>query len=303
MSKETYFLFVVWSVLGFLFFRYILRRDQGKRFGKSLIVWLALLALVLLVALIWMNQSMMEASDETMSRIHAHYFSSETLTEMQLADESYIEHEIGRLRRTNAETILVVAGLFAFAVVVMFTNYSYMNRKQQESELALGHARDILNTDPLTGVKSKHAFAMREKELDEHIGSGEAEPFAVVVCDVNGLKYANDTQGHKAGDEYIKSAARLIYELFDHSQVFRTGGDEFVVIMTGRDYERRQEIVRELDRRSEENIQLDQVVVSAGLSDYRKGEDEEFHQIFGRADDRMYARKQALKNMGARTRS
>jgi len=63
-------------------------------------------------------------------------------------------------------------------------------------------------------------------------GLGEAPEFGVIGCDVNGLKKINDTLGHKAGDEYICAACKMLCEYFKHSPVFRIGGDEFVVILT-----------------------------------------------------------------------
>ena len=75
-------------------------------------------------------------------------------------------------------------------------------------------AREVAYRDPLTGVKSKHAFVDKEIEIDEKIERGLPFEFGVIVCDVNGLKHINDTLGHKAGDEYIKSACMLICEYF-----------------------------------------------------------------------------------------
>ena len=134
------------------------------------------------------------------------------------------------------------------------------------------------------------------------IQEGWADPFAVVQCDVNGLKYINDTKGHKAGDDYIRSASHLICELFQHSPVYRTGGDEFVVYLSGRDFMNRDEILGELNHRAEAHIYSGEVVVSAGMSEFHSGEDHSFHSVFERADKRMYERKQLLKSMGARTR-
>ena len=128
------------------------------------------------------------------------------------------------------------------------------------------------------------------------------EPFALAVCDVNGLKYVNDTYGHKAGDETIVAAARFICELFDHSPVFRIGGDEFVVVLTGRDYENREAILQKLHRRAEENIARGQVVVAAGMAEYVPGQDARLHPVFERADGQMYRKKQELKALGAHTR-
>ena len=129
-----------------------------------------------------------------------------------------------------------------------------------------------------------------------------AHPFAVAVCDVNGLKVINDTLGHKAGDEHIIKASRMICDIFQHSPVYRTGGDEFVVILTGRDYLIRKELVLALHDRSVEHISTNDVVISGGLSDYRPGEDVSFHDVFERADALMYEEKKLLKGMGAITR-
>ena len=148
----------------------------------------------------------------------------------------------------------------------------------------------------------RYAEIFRDPGFPDEIADGIAGGFGVVVCDVNGLKHINDTYGHKAGDKYIRDACALVCELFQHSPVYRVGGDEFVVILSGRDFDRRGDILAELQRRSEGNIGTDNVVISAGVSDYRPGEDMEVHTVFHRADERMYANKQALKAMGARTR-
>ena len=75
------------------------------------------------------------------------------------------------------------------------------------------------------------------------IAGGAAGPFAIVVCDLNGLKFVNDTLGHKAGDERLKQASKVICDVFSHSPVFRNGGDEFVAYLSGRDYDDRQKLM------------------------------------------------------------
>jgi diguanylate cyclase (GGDEF)-like protein len=316
MEKETFFLFVMWGILGFIFFRNILRRDKAKRFGKSLIVWIGLLSMVLLISLIWMSQSMMSSTNTAMENIHSYYISEGDVSSERAEDEAFIETQIGELRAANGRTIFVATGMFAFSLMILLTNYTYMNRRQRESEEALGHARAIAYNDPLTGVKNKRAFTDREKEMDDHIkawseassdqeGASQTEPvppFAVLVADLNGLKHINDTYGHKAGDEYIRSASRLICESFQHSPVYRIGGDEFVVLLSGRDYENRDTILSDFNRTVEANIGTDNVVVAAGISDYAPGHDGSVHAVFERADNLMYTRKQQLKSMGARSR-
>ncbi|MBR3317013.1 MAG: hypothetical protein IKG21_04250 [Atopobiaceae bacterium] len=94
----------------------------------------------------------------------------------------------------------------------------------------------------------------------------------------------------------------MICSIFSHSPVYRTGGDEFVVVMHGRDYLIRNELVLALHDRSVANIGSNSVVVSGGLSDYQPGMDASFHEVFERADALMYEEKKLLKSMGSITR-
>ena len=191
--------------------------------------------------------------------------------------------------------MLMATGMFAFALVIMLSNYSFMNKQKQAIET-------IANTDAMTGVKSKRAYLALEEELNTAIRQHKAEAFSVVVCDVNGLKYINDNYGHKAGDDYIRRACSMICEMFDHSPVFRTGGDEFVVVLRGRDYQNRTSIMEDLQNASARNAGTDHPVVASGISDYHRESDENFHAVFERADKLMYEHKQFLKGKGARTR-
>ena len=295
MAKETFFLFIVWSVLGFIFFRYILSKDNEKRFGKTIIVWTALLALVLFVSLVWMRQSMIDSNHQMMTTIQEYYNENDGPDAQRTADENFVEEQIEKAEAQDTRTIMMAIGMFAFALVIMLSNHSFMQKRNEESER-------MANIDPMTGVKSKHAYLASEKQFDEAISEHRAGEFAVAVCDVNGLKKINDTLGHKAGDEYIKSASKVICDIFQHSPVYRTGGDEFVVILTGRDFMIRKELVLALHDRSVENINSEQVVISSGYSDFDPEHDINFHDVFERADSLMYEEKQLLKGLGSISR-
>jgi len=135
-------------------------------------------------------------------------------------------------------------------------------------------------------------------ECNEEIASGyagEPEPFSIVVCDLNGLKQVNDTFGHKAGDKYIQSACKTICTTFKHSPVYRIGGDEFVAILRGGDYEIRTELMARLHSKNEEHRDCGDAVIAAGLADYRPGIDNTFASVFDRADAAMYEDKRVLK--------
>ena len=177
-----------------------------------------------------------------------------------------------------------------------------LNKRARRSESELGVFMDKANRDPLTGVKSKNAYTDIEEIINQAISEGRQRAFAVAVCDVNGLKYINDTYGHKAGDEYIKSACMMVCKLFQHSPVFRIGGDEFVVLMEGDDFENRAMLMERLHSMSEDHIGTDEAVVAGGISEFNAETDNRMSTVFERADALMYEDKQLLKSKGAISR-
>ncbi|MBR4579952.1 MAG: GGDEF domain-containing protein, partial [Lachnospiraceae bacterium] len=120
--------------------------------------------------------------------------------------------------------------------------------------------------DGLTGVKNKLAYLESLADIEISLENGSLKEYGVVVFDLNGLKTVNDTMGHEAGDEYIKSASRLITQVYRHSPVFRIGGDEFVTILKDDDYKRREELEKTFLKAVEENRKKGLVVVSSGMA-------------------------------------
>ena len=163
-------------------------------------------------------------------------------------------------------------------------------------ELAYIKAMDIANHDALTSVKNKRAYVQTEVEMDEKIEKKEQSPFAVVVCDLNGLKHVNDVQGHQAGDEYIKCSCSIICNVFSHSPVFRIGGDEFAVILKDRDYENRYELVEQIGVEQESKRVNGMKPIAIGLSEFIPETDIRVQDVFERADSFMYEDKKKCKN-------
>jgi len=297
MAPESFFLFVVWAILGFVYFRIILWYDAQQRFGKSIIIWIVFLSLTMFVSLSWMSRSIMDAANSGLNTVESHYTAAGFT-----AGTDVISLQKSMILQVCAKNIAVVFFVFVFFFVILLTNYDLMRKRAASNELQLGRVRDLAYRDPLTGLKNKLAFTEAEEEINGRISDRKQTPFAIVVCDVNGLKNVNDTQGHKAGDEYIRSAGRMVCSLFMHSPVFRTGGDEFVVILTGRDFENRQSIMKTLHDQSVRNIGSGEVVVAGGLAEYVPGQISNCYAVFEQADTRMYEEKKLLKSLGAATR-
>ena len=147
----------------------------------------------------------------------------------------------------------------------------------------------------LTSVRNRLAYEQELAKLDAELAAGQ-DAFGIAVVDLNDLKTINDCFGHKAGDQYIIRAARLICEHFRHSPVFRIGGDEFAVLLEGQDFENRAALHHSFDQLMDEaNQQRNTLIIAMGLSDYDEEEDHAFHHVFARADHEMYLRKRQLK--------
>ena len=170
-------------------------------------------------------------------------------------------------------------------------------QREQAQEQELGSARQLAYTDPMTGVKNKHAYIEASQRINKGVADSSIKEFGVIVFDLNGLKHINDTLGHEEGDNYIRPGCALICSRFCHSPVFRIGSDEFVVILEGSDYNERKMLLAAFDELFERNQKVDAVVVSTGMDIFDKQRDSGFSDVFERADKKMYECKCELKKM------
>jgi len=171
-----------------------------------------------------------------------------------------------------------------------------VNREKQHLE-ALNTEKELARRDELTGVKNKTAYHELEKAVQSEIDNGEELPvFALVICDANNLKKINDSEGHMAGDKYIRDSAAILCEIFAHSPVFRVGGDEFVIFLQDSDYSNRAELMQRLRDRIMENLHSGTgPILASGIAEYDPEKDSLVPDIFDRADKEMYENKQKLK--------
>ena len=108
--------------------------------------------------------------------------------------------------------------------------------------------------------------------------------------------HEREALGHVAGDEYIKNSAMLLCGIFEHSPVFRVGGDEFVVFLRGNDYTNRVELMNVLRGKvMDHKLSGNGPIIASGMATYDSKSDTLVSEIFDRADKEMYDNKQKLK--------
>lgn len=164
----------------------------------------------------------------------------------------------------------------------------------------IGELNDRAYRDALTQVRNKAAYDVYVSSLDGDLESGACKEFAVVAFDCNELKRINDSYGHDRGNVYLMQACHAICMVYDHSPVFRTGGDEFVAILTGSDYAQRDELLRLFVEGTAQMARMssrdwEQVSLAVGMATYDPECDRSVEDVARRADERMYANKHAYK--------
>lgn len=152
--------------------------------------------------------------------------------------------------------------------------------------------------DKLTGLRNAAAFMSKSKELDDKLKRNPDLNFGVVIFDANFLKKVNDNYGHEAGNELLRHAGKVIEEVFANSPAYRTGGDEFAVILEGQDYENRHALLILFDEMVDKETftvtdNTLNLSVARGLGVHEQGMD--FSAVSKRADAAMYNHKAAIK--------
>lgn len=128
------------------------------------------------------------------------------------------------LPKINENCLIVLAvGLLVF----LFWQNHFLRRQignYREMTEALRFERDY---DLMSGLKNRNAFLRFVQQLES-----EQALVSMLVCDIDGLKLINDMAGHAAGDKVIKKAGEVLRRACPPDAcAFRTGGDEYVIIL------------------------------------------------------------------------
>lgn len=212
------------------------------------------------------------------------------------------------LRIENRDIGYMVMGLVPdYITDCKYTEFAnYLNRALEKYQLNIKLAvlndklSELMQKDALTNVKNRRAYDKKVEIIDRDVRAGDITPISIVMCDINNLKPINDNYGHDAGDIYIKNCCRLICETFKHSPIFRTGGDEFVVIIGLNDYPVRNERLVQMREKMEELAESDypattKVSVATGIAEFDFENDTCVADVVKRADAYMYINKAEMK--------
>ena len=144
----------------------------------------------------------------------------------------------------------------------------------------------ILSTvDLLTGVLNRNEMNNRVMQLSIDDRPGRKN-IGILFADLNGLKQMNDNNGHSAGDRLIKDAAAILKAVFPKKEIYRAGGDEFMVLLRDTNLEQMKEFERQMKALAAET---ETVSFAVGLS--LNEDSQHIYEAMKAADVNMYEDK------------
>lgn len=199
--------------------------------------------------------------------------------------------------------------LMAKQVSGMRSSMSHLSTEltANQSEVArltdeLQRLRDDAMTDALSGLLNRRGFDRALAALESG-ANRDQPPFSLVMIDIDHFKRVNDNFGHLTGDRVIQGIAALLRACVKGNDTLaRYGGEEFAVLlpattMTGAltvAEQIRSTIQRARIRRMNSEEVVTQLTVSAGVGQFRRGE--EVEQLVQRTDSALYLAKQSGRN-------
>jgi len=196
--------------------------------------------------------------------------------------------------QTNIVAILIVGIYLTLASCLLVFMLSRVLKEKYEKEKYMYTS----NTDELTKCFNRLAYDSDMEKLDLNT------EWVYISLDLNGLKKANDTLGHSAGDELICAAANCMKFAFaSYGKIYRIGGDEFVALI--------QESVSNIDSilqvfdttiRDWHGKYSNSISVSYGVVKSSEQDFDSIHSVSKLADERMYKSKSEYYNISGNDR-
>lgn len=133
------------------------------------------------------------------------------------------------LEDSTLEQVYIIVLTFIFApIAVLLIIYFIIKRKKQIKKIKITDRHKY--TDMLTSLKNRNYLNVKMPEWEEC----EVFPQAIVIVDLNNVKYVNDNYGHEEGDQLIiKAAGILVNTQLENSEIIRTDGNEFLIYLVG----------------------------------------------------------------------
>jgi len=162
-----------------------------------------------------------------------------------------------------------------------------------------GITTSLTDIDELTGLLNRAAM-LRHLDRERAQARRTGNPFTVAMVDVDHFKKVNDQYGHSFGDVCLEALAeRFVESIRPRDQVYRYGGEEFLVLLPDTPLSTAKSVLERLRRRAGEHAISDGKItlnLSVSVGAAEAGGNEELNAVIDRADAALYRAKEAGRN-------
>lgn len=164
----------------------------------------------------------------------------------------------GILELVDPEMLFAYVGIsFSITIVYVLLQSRYIDELMLRDKLL----NEISYVDQLTGLLNRRA-------CDRDVSLIEADDkVSIVFCDLNGLKKINDEKGHREGDQFLITFAKILTKHFPYESVYRISGDEFVVVAQNMEPDEFEENIARLRQEIDENAGIAALGTITGTGD------------------------------------
>ena len=189
LTEESYVILAVWSILGFIYLRFVFERDTKNRMNRSTVVWMALLFLIFFFFLMWTQQTTNHNARVALDHI------SEAYTEEMEAqgvvrqapraeqDEAFLAQQMEKIENTLLRNTLIQMLMILIALSLMFSIYSQMRRRESKMEAEMTAAVEsdkakstfLANMShdirtPMNAIVGYTTLAIKEPDMPPRVG-------------------------------------------------------------------------------------------------------------------------------------
>ena len=141
MATESYLILAAWSILGFVYSRFVFARDTQRRFGKSTVVWIGLLFLIFFTTIMWVKQSTQDVANSVLNNLNEHNLAELqgrgiTLNATERADVAYyLEEQLSLVNKALERDSMIQLSIIVLALAIMVSIYDSVRKREKEQEV------------------------------------------------------------------------------------------------------------------------------------------------------------------------
>ncbi len=148
LATESYLILIIWSMLGFVTFRMVHKRDENRRFGQSTVVWVSLLFLIFFLSMLWFREATKETTAQVLVELDE--FNTQELGRHGITlplneieeSEDFLYNQIEKVNRSMLRNSILQMATIIVALFIMFSIYNSMMHREKELEVDKARAEE-----------------------------------------------------------------------------------------------------------------------------------------------------------------